>query len=135
MDDNHPCGRLGVEQPGMDDWPVWAGKWRPLDVRHGEDHSDAVRELYQLRCLPSCDSGDVRPTVCRENPIWVDEWRTFIRELGDVALVQVAKDLRGQPEDEGRYEEVLWEIARRSWESYVGFNRWNQPWQKWPKSR
>lgn len=60
----------------------------------------------------------------------ISEWRHFIIGLDDLALVKVAKDLREYPEDEDFLEEALWEIARRSWLSWAGFNKWNQPWMK-----
>lgn len=53
----------------------------------------------------------------------ISEWREFIVELDDVALVKAAKDLREYPEDEDYFEETLWEIARRSWESWAWGSR------------
>lgn len=52
-----------------------------------------------------------------DNPVWVDEWRAVIRGFDDITLIQAAKDLRDHPEDEGYFEEILWEIARRTREA------------------
>lgn len=51
------------------------------------------------------------------------EFRKFIEGLDDLALTKVAADLRNYPEDEDYLEEVLWEVARRSWHSWAWGSR------------
>lgn len=43
----------------------------------------------------------------------LEEWRVFIRDFSDLALVRMAKELRQYPEDKPYLDEVLRELGDR----------------------
>ena len=42
------------------------------------------------------------------------EWRVFLRDFSDLALVRIAKDLRQHPEDQDYLQAVLEELRARA---------------------